>query len=254
MRVDLPGPRSRKGCSPTLTHSALSLLSGLVILLAALACQGTQPTPSPTPLPDVHSILESSGEAMALLDSFHFQLSHNGGGTPLAEGLVIKEVDGDVVKPDKLVLKWQGTFGGFFVRADVIAVAGETYMTDPITRKWGSISGEVNPLGFFDPAVGIAAIMADLTDASAAGTARLDNTDTYRIQGRLPSLSLYPLLFTVAQDIMVETEVWIGADDGYMHQVVFRSRVTEEEVEGTTRIIRLSGFNAPVEIAAPNID
>ncbi|MBI2855892.1 MAG: LppX_LprAFG lipoprotein [Chloroflexi bacterium] len=190
---------------------------------------------------------------MALLDSFHFQLGHKGGGTSIAEGLVIKEVDGDVVEPDKLRLTWEGTFGGFFVRADVIAIEGETYMTDPITKKWGTISGEVNPLGFFDPAVGVAAIMADFIEASLVGKERLANTDTYRIQGRLPSQSLYPLLFTVAQDMMVDTEVWVGADDGYLRQVIFRGKVTQDEAEGITRTIRLSGFNAPVEIAAPKI-
>jgi len=227
---------------------------GLLTLLAALGCQTAQPTTSPTPLPDVRSILESSGEAMALLETFHFLLSHKGGATTIAEGLAIKEVDGDVVKPDKLRITWEGTFGGFFVRADVIAVGGETYMTDPITRKWSTISGEVNPLGFFDPAVGIAAIMADMTDASLVSVEKLGNTDTYRIQGKLPSLSLYPLLFTVAQDLMVDTEVWIGADDGYLRQVTFSGKVTEEEDQGITRTIRLSGFNTPVEIVAPRLE
>ncbi|MFH1560280.1 MAG: LppX_LprAFG lipoprotein [Chloroflexota bacterium] len=245
---------SGRGCLLRQILRPVVALSGLFILVVALACEAEAPTPTPTPLPDTQSILEKSGEAMALLETFQFDLSHKGGGTPIAEGLVVKEVVGDAVKPDKLKLSWEGTFQGFFVKAQVITLEGETYMTDPITGRWGPLSGDVNPLGFFDPAVGIASIMSDLAEVSMMGLETVGDVATYRMKGTLPSQSLKPLLGTVAPDLMVDTEVWIGVEDMYLRQVVFRGRVTLEDAEDIRRTIKLSNFNQPVSIEAPKVE
>jgi lipoprotein LprG len=167
---------------------------------------------------------------------------------------VVKEVVGDVVKPDKLKLSWEGTFQGFFVSAQLITLEGETYMTDPITGRWGPLSGDVNPLGFFDPAVGIASIMSDLTDVSLMAVETVGGVPTYRMKGELPSRSLAPLLGSVAPDLMVDAEAWIGVEDMYLHQVVFRGRVTSEDAEDISRTIKLSNFNQPVSIEAPKVE
>ena len=191
---------------------------------------------------------------MALLESFRFDMGHRNGGTPIADGLVVKEVVGDVVKPDMLKLSWEGTFEGFFVRAQVITLEGETYMTDPITGRWEALSSDVNPLGFFDPARGIASIMSDLTEMSMTGLETLGDVTTYRMNGELPSMSLAPLLGTVAPDLMVDTEAWIGVEDMYLHQVVFQGRVTPDDADDIKRTIKLSNFNQPVDIEAPRLE
>jgi len=231
-------------------------LCGLLAIVAALACatEAPTPTPTPTPLPDAQTILESSGEAMALLDSFQFKISHRNGGTQIAEGLVVNDVAGNVVKPDKLKLSWEGTFVGFFVQADVITVDGETYMTDPISGRWGPLTGAVNPLGFFDPALGIASIMSDLTEMYLVEIETLGNVITYRMKGKLPSRSLARLLGTVAPDLMVDTEAWIGVDDMYLHQVVFQGSVAAEDPWDIRRTIKLSSFDQPVSIDAPLLE
>lgn len=224
-------------------------------LVSGQACAAEhQPTPTTAPPPDVRSILAESGAAMALLDTFRFELTHQRGGTPVAQGLIVKKVVGDVKKPDTLELTWQGTFSGFFVTAEVIALGGKTYMTDPINGRWATIEGDVNPLGFFDPSIGITAIMNDLTSTTLTGREQVGGVDAYRIEGLLPSSSLSSLLGTVAPDLMVDTVTWIGSDDGYLHKVEFRSRVTVEEVDGTARTIKLSHFNEPVSVEAPPLE
>ena len=232
----------------------VAALSWLLIFVAALACTADAPIPTPTPQPDARSLLEESGQAMALLESFRFDMGHRSGGTPIADGLVVKGVVGDVVKPDKLMLSWKGTFQAFFVRAQVIALEGETYMTDPITGRWGLLSGDVNPLGFFEPASGIASIMSGLTGVSMMGLETLGDVETYLIKGEVPSRSLAPLLGTVAPDLLVDTEAWIGVEDMYLHQVVFRGRVTPDDADDIIRTVKLSNFNAPVDIKAPPLE
>jgi lipoprotein LprG len=242
------GDRHDAGKTP---HVALSVL---FILMVTLACTAESPTPSTTPLPDAQSILERSGEAMALLDSFRFDMSHRDGGTQIADGLVVKSVISNVVKPGNLKLSWEGTFGGFFVSADVITVDGETYMTDPLSGRWGPLTGDVNPLGFFDPSVGITSIMSDLTKISVSGLETVGTAQIYRMNGKLPSQSLAAFLGTVTPDLMVDTEAWIGVDDMYLHQVVFHGIIMTGDTEKIERTIKLSDFNQPMTIEAPPLE
>ncbi|MDE2860390.1 MAG: LppX_LprAFG lipoprotein [Chloroflexota bacterium] len=235
--------------------SRAALLLLLTFIAACTPAEPTStPTPSPTPPPSAETILAASGESMAALDSFRFRLSHENGGTPLAIGLVVTDVEGDVVKPDGLSLSLGATFSGFFVELHLIAVDGVTYMTDPVTQAWEIQEAGVNPLAFFDPATGIDSIMSDMTDASLAGQVTLDGVTTHHISGKLPSDSLVPLLSTVTPDLTVDTEVWIGEDDSYLRKVVFRGVAVAGDAENIVRTIALSNFNQAEDIEAPPLN
>ena len=227
---------------------------GLLLLFATFACQGQLPSPTQTPLPVARSILEDSGNAMALLDSFGFDLTHRNGGMPISDDLVVKEVSGNVVKPDKIKISWDGAFAGFYVSSQVISLDKQAYMTDPITGRWSSIPAELNPLGFFQPSVGIASIMRDVAEASVAGLETLGEATVYRIEGRLPTSSLKPLLGVVATDLMVDTVAWIGSTDMYLYQVVFSGMVVPGDAIDIKRTIKLFNFNQPVVIEAPRLE
>jgi len=60
-------------------------LSGLLIFVVALACEVEALIPTPALLPNVLSILEWSGGAMALLESFRFDMGHRNEGMPIIE-------------------------------------------------------------------------------------------------------------------------------------------------------------------------
>ena len=121
-------------------------------------------------------------------------------------------------------------------------------------RKAGGVSALVLSNRFFDPAEGIASIMSGLTEVSLVGVETVGDVATYRMKGKLPSQSLAPLLGTVAPDLMVDTEVWIGVEDTYLYQVVFRGRVTPEDADDIKRTIELSNFNRPVTIEPPRLE
>ena len=234
--------------------AALLLLLSIAIAACAPAEPTTTPTPSPTPPPNAETILAASGESMAALDSFRFGLSHENGGTPLAIGLVVTDMEGDVVKPDGLRVSLGATFSGFFVEIELVALDGVTYMTDPITQDWEIQEAGVNPLAFFDPATGIDSIMSDLAEPSLLGQEILDGVTTNRISGKLPSDSLVPLLSTVAPDLTVDTEVWIGVDDSYLRRVVFRGVAVAGDADDIVRTIVLSNFNQASAIEAPPLN
>ena len=66
--------------------------------------------PTPTPINPV-AALRRSGEVMKGLEAFHFRLHHEKGGLELLPGTLIREVEGDVVKPDGLSVSFSGSVG-----------------------------------------------------------------------------------------------------------------------------------------------
>ena len=161
----------------------LLIASGLIaLLMGAHACSRTReaatpvpptplpsptPSPSPTPTPiNPQALLEESGRAMEKLRSFRFRLVHESGGTPLLPNLVVQEVQGDVIKPDRISADFSGTFGGFAIKSSLISLGDASYMTNPLTGQWESVPTQVSPLAFFDPGRGIAAMMSRVEEAS----------------------------------------------------------------------------------------
>ena len=96
---------------------------------------------------------------MEALESFHFDLTHESGGTPLGQGLIIIEVQGDVARPDRISLDFSGLAGSFAMRASLIAIGESSFISNPITGEWEPVPTEVSPLGFFEPTEGVSAIM-----------------------------------------------------------------------------------------------
>lgn len=227
---------------------------GLLLLSATFACQGQLPSPTQTPMLDARSILEDSGKAMALLESFGFDLTHRNGGMHISDDLVLKDVSGNVVKPDKIKISWGGSFSGFYVSSQVISLDEQTYMTDPITGRWSPMPTDLNPLVFFNPDLGIASVMSDVVEASVAGLETLGEVTMYRIEGRLPTGSLKPLLGDVATDLMVDTMAWIGSTDMHLHKVIFSGVVAPGDAIDIKRTIKLFDFNQPVVIDAPRLE
>ena len=174
--------------------TALAALALILTLLAGACGDAAQsptptlapPTPTPTPTPiNPQAIVDESAAAMAALDSFRFALTHNNdGGTPLTLGMLLTDASGSVGVPDRVALDFNGVSAGrFAVSGSVIAVGEDVYMTNPLTGDWHQVGGDASPLNFFNPAQGIADIMAQMRDATLVS----HDAAAYRIDGRLPA-------------------------------------------------------------------
>jgi len=184
---------------------------------------------------------------MADMDTFHFLMTHESGGTPLMPGLLVEEVEGDVVKPDGLALQFSGVLVGFAVKASVVTLGDDSFMTNPLTGAWERLSSEVSPLGFFNPREGIASMMTRVRQVSL-----LDSDESvYRLQGVLPVEALAPLVGKTVEGTLVDVEFTIESSSLHLLQVRFSGRVTPTEPDGTVRRIRLSRFGEPVTIEPP---
>ena len=237
------------------TALALTLMgTTIVLVMGGYACgdAGTGPTPTvappatPTPI-DPGTVLRESGKVMEELASFHFHLGHRSGRTPLTASLAVKEVQGDVVKPDKMSVRFTGTFGGFAINSKVINIGDTTHMTNPLTGQWETMDKAVSPLGFFDPRRGIASMMSRVDEASLLSAAG----ETIRLGGRLPAEALARLVGTTVTGTTVTVELAIDARNLYLIEVLLDGRITPTEPDGTVRVITLSRFGEPVAIEPP---
>ena len=240
--------------------SKLLVLSAIIAIMAGghacsrerppPATRPTTPTPTPTPTPiNLQALLQESGRVMEDLRSFRFLLEHPSGGTPLAllPGLAMQDAEGSVINPDKLIAHFGGALGSLYIKASLITLGEESYMTNPITGQWEKVPPEISPLGFFNPRKGIASMMTRIEQASLLP----DSGDVSRIIGRIPAEALAPLLGTTVKGTTVSVELTIDTDDLYLLKARFEGRVTPAEPDGTVRVITLSGFNEPITIEPP---
>ena len=235
------------------------LVAAAAFLVGSHACGGSGPaqsrtalpataTPTLTPTPiDPQLLLRLSGGVMEGLRSFHFRLTHRSGATPLLPNLAVDEVEGDVVKPDKISVEFSGSFAGFFVKSGLVTLGDFSYMTNPLTGKWEGVPADVSPLGFFDPRRGISAMMLQISEASLLP----GDLDVHRIRGTLPAEALAPLLGTTVRGSTVDVEIAIDKSELYLIEAVFDGRVTPTESDGVVRVITLSRFDEPISIEAP---
>lgn len=242
-------------------HGKLLAATALVALaLGVVACSSpksvatpvpptatpTPPPPTPTPV-NPQAVLQRSGAVMEGLDSFQFHLSHKSGGIPLLPGLLIQEAKGRVIRPDKISVEFSGTLGGFAVKSNLIALGGDTYLTNPLTGRWESTPTGVSPLGFFNPSRGIAAMMIQFHGPSLVPS----SGGTLRLSGKLPAEALAPLVGATVKDGAISVELAVDARDFYLLEAILEGRVVPGEPETTVRVITLSEFNAAFTIEPP---
>ncbi len=227
------------------------------LIAAATACSSSpavEPSPTtalaPTPTEvNVEAVIQRSGEALAGLKTFRFFLSHPSGGTPLdlLPGLAIQEAEGSVLNPDRLEARFSGALGALYVESNLISIAGNSYLTNPLTGKWEAIPQEISPLAFFNPRDGIASMMSQIREVTLTS----EDADEYRVAGRIPAEALSPLLGETLSGVSVSVELTIDRQSHHLREARFEGRVTSGEPNGTIRVITLSGFDEPLSIKPP---
>ncbi len=237
----------------TVFRLAVAAMSVAAIIWVLGSCGSDEPsapsaTPVPTPTPvSVEELLQVAGEATGALNTFHFRLDHEGGGTPLEPGLTVTEADGDVVSPGAISIDFAGILGSFAVRSSLITIGDDSYMTNPLTNAWEGVPREVSPLGFFDPHKGIGSMMTSVLNPSIVSR----DEDEIVVTGDLPAEALRPLLGNSVEGTTVGVELSIDARTRFLNKAVLEGRVTESEPDGVVRIITLSKFNKPMDIRPP---
>ncbi len=223
-------------------------LSSIILVAMAIGC--AKPAITPTPLTALE-IIDKSSEKIQGINSFHFVLDQVGGGTPIGMGLEMNKAVGDVARPDRLKTTISGTMAGMFIEVQLISVGEVTYITNPLTGQWELLPTEFGALSVFDPNTGIAAIMRGIADPTKLSDEEVDGVLCYRLRGSIDSGDLGPITGSSVEGVAIDTEVWIGKEDFFVRLIKLEGKITESEVPGIVRTLKLSNFNEEVSIELP---
>lgn len=221
----------------------------ILLLVLVLSCGKKEAPASPTLT--AQEIINYSIDKMTDINSFHFELSHEGGRTPIAMGLELDEAKGDVKKPDKLETTVLAALKGMLVEVQVITIGDTTYMTNPLTKKWEFVPGEFSAISIFDPNAGITSILQDMVNPTLVKTEEDSIPNCYHIMGEIPSESLRSITLSSAEGINLTADIWIDTGSFLINQITIEGQISETEQPGITRILKLFDYNQEIEIVSP---
>ena len=233
----------------------LAIVTLTCVLVAAACGMGGQEvstiTPSPTPPPDPSVILQAAADRFQALQFFSFIMTHENGGTPIAFGLLMEDVTGQVVAPDRLEADIGAWAGGFFFDVSLIAIGEETWLTNPFTDEFELIEKGIVSSALLDPATGISGIIRDANDPVLEGETSLDGISTYHISSTIDSGQLTSISPIAESGYPILVGIWVGLNDSLVYKIRLEGRLSAEEEPDIIRTILPSDFDIPAEIAPP---
>lgn len=241
--------------SAILAYAEMKSRSGIAIsivgvVLAACLLSGCGKASSPSPL-TAAEVIDRCMQSMDAAESFHFELEHDGGGTPIAMGLVMNEAEGDITRPDRLKAEISVTMMGLFIEVEVITVGSVVYITNPLTMEWEPLPTEFSAVSIFDPGTGVTAILEGMTSLVKLEDEKAEGLLCYHIEGKIASRCLNSIALSSVEGVMVDTEVWVDKEDFLLRRIRLEGRITEGEESGIVRTISLSDFDQGVDIELP---
>ena len=222
-----------------------AILGLLALVLTLAACGG-----SSNNVPDTHQLITQAQAAIQKVQSYHFNLAVDNPGT--GGVLTIKTADGDVVVPDKLKANANVLVLGNVVQVQLITIADQQYVTDPITNRWTRTSGLLDPRTLSDPGTGVAAILSHIQNPSTPSDANVDGTPCWSIDGTLDAKYLAGMTGGGAPSgTMDKVNACIGKSDKLPYLIKITGIAAQGDTNKTVRTFKLSKFNENLTITAP---
>jgi len=224
----------------------LRLSWALVLLALVVAC-----APAPREL-TAREVLDRAADAADKVTSAHFALEQQNGSIELTSGVQVANAEGDVLKPDRLQMKFTLRLGGFAAEAQLIAVGSELYLTNPLTGQWQRAPAATTAPRVLDQERGVSSLLRKVTEPQKLGNETLDGSQTHHVKGRVPGRAFADLTGSQASAESVSGDVWIGTDDFLVRQVRLEGPVGAGDSAATVRTLKFSRFNQPVSIERPS--
>ena len=232
-------------------HISRSLFSlPLLLLLLTIfvtACGGSS-TGSTTP--SAQTLIKDAQTALQKVTAYHFNLVAQDAG---AGGfLVVKDADGDTVVPDKLQANADAVILGNVVKVKIISLADKQYVTDPISGKWQTTTGLLDPRTLSDPKTGVIAILGLIQNPSAPTDGNVDGRACWSINGKLNAKDIQGITGGgTPTNSKVDVTTCIGKTDNLPYQIRITGIAVQGDIDKTVRTFTLSKFNESVTIIAP---
>jgi lipoprotein LprG len=200
--------------------------------------------------PAAAQIVSQSAAKTATVKSFHVLVTIDN--VPASKsGISVTYLDGDLAVPNDLRAKISGTLSGVPLNSELIVAAGGTFLKNPFSGKWQTVSVGTNPIAFFDPAKGALAVIKGATDVSKDGSEDVGGTASYRLKATVPANALTPLLGNAPGTKSLPVELWIGKQDLLLRRIRLSGPISPAEPANAVRTVELSAFGESVHITPP---
>lgn len=236
-------------------RASSTLLLTLVLLLAACGGGPAEPTVVPTPTPTPREIAAAIGRATQGSQSVHFAIELSG--KPVAADqtgfTVLNRVEGDLRRPDGVLAVLSVTIGGAIAEIRTVSLAGQQYITNPLTRQWGCLApgAAFDPAVLFAPTSGVEYLLQEgFDEISLVGSEELDGRPHYHLRGTIPGARLQSISLGLLGAGPVAVELW--ADSATMRAT--RLVLTDSASDPATPSIwtmSFSDYDKTVDVRAP---
>ncbi|GCE04592.1 LppX_LprAFG lipoprotein [Dictyobacter aurantiacus] len=241
----------RKQGRPSLPSCLLSGTLLVFLLLVETACGITGST---SPPPATNTLINRSQHAIQQVKSYHFQLTTEHPGSSTDDSMLVTKAEGDIVLPDKLQAKADGTVNNTAIQVQILAVGDREYYTDPVTGAWKRTNDLLDPRTLSDPQTGVPAMLGNLQHPGHASASSVDDRTCWYLGGKLSTLYLAAIIGGDTPPTGdVTTNVCIGQSDYLPYQIQVQGVVLQGDTPQTLRLFTLSQFDESVTIQEPKL-
>jgi lipoprotein LprG len=218
----------------------------LIIALPVAACGGGG---KQAPAPPARTIVAKALARTTALRSFHFVLKveHAPSGAP---GLTLTLANGDLLAPDQLRARINGTFGRTPIQTEIVISGSRSFLKDPLTKQWHLFAAGTNPAVFIK---GVPSVIRLATGVRNTGSDTVGGQDSYRLQWQVRSAEVASLVGVKPGRRLVPITVWVDKAHYYLRRIRLEGPVADGEPRDIVRTVELSRFDEPVTIALPQV-
>ena len=218
----------------------------LATLLAATLLISGCSKKSSEPLPDAAGLLTQSIASTKKLQSAHLEIVVNG----KIDGLMVKSLSGDLTNVPAVAVKGNSTIsmGGSAVDIELVVLDGTLYaaLTPNSWLDMGPAAEIYDPSVILNPDEGLANMLTNLTDATAAGFETIGGVPTVKVTGKIGADAVNKLIPPLKASAPLPSTVWI--EQNAPNQLV---QAQVDQSEGNNVQLTLSEWDKPVTVTKP---
>lgn len=230
-----------------------AVLAALSVAVALISGCTFSSSKSGGPLPDAAKLVKQSADTTKTVKSAHMELTVTG----KVAGLPVKKLTADLTTNPNTAASGHASLTGVMggdLEADFVVLDGELYTTALSNgSQWDDVGKAVDlvhydPSTLLNPDVGLANLLAQLTNPKAEGRENVGGQSTIRISGTVPADAVNKLAPPFKASDPVPAVVWIQESGD--HQLV---QASLQKSPGNSVQILMSKWNTPFQINKPAV-
>jgi len=227
---------------------------GMLLLLLGLACSSDDVSEDGRSSDvDIETLLDEAAAKHESVNSVHFRIEHENGGTEVIPDTLMISSEGAVRGTEALTLKIVAESFGFRVNLQVRILDGTAWLTNPLTNQWEEEDLAIDAL--FAGSRATPLIVRQIDDPVLADVELIRDEEAQRIIGTIASdLAVKIWGIPTEADLVgedVEVSVWLRSSDNRIVQLQIDGPLVALDAENIVRRITFWDFDVPFEVEAP---